>query len=142
MVGIVGSGVVFSWAYSLLRDTGTVLLDVTPTSSDLPAEIRRAVESDGDGAVLGFIHWKDRKKRLPFTQKMLRPPGESLRLRLIELDEQLNDRFVQLFLSAYSPLVMAGLVALQGVRATAGVWIALGRPLSRHPFGRHTACGK
>lgn len=23
--------------------------------------------------VLGLIHWKDRKKRLPFTQKILRP---------------------------------------------------------------------
>ncbi|MBA3560439.1 MAG: NERD domain-containing protein [Gemmatimonadaceae bacterium] len=77
------------------------------------------------GAVLGLIHWKERKKRLPFTQKILRPPGESLRLRLIELDEKLNDRFVQLFLSAYSPLVLAGLVALQGVRATIGAWIAV-----------------
>ena len=77
------------------------------------------------GAVLGLIHWKDRKKRLPFTQKILRPPGESLRLRLIELDEKLNDCFVQLFLAAYSPLVMAGLVAMQGVRPTAGVWITL-----------------
>lgn len=76
-------------------------------------------------AVLGLIRWKDRKKRLPFTQKILRPPGESLRLRLIELDEKLNECFVQLFLSAYSPLVMAGLVAMQGVRPTAGVWIAL-----------------
>src|SRR5438105_13893340 len=77
------------------------------------------------GAVFGVIRWKERKKRLPFTQKILRPPGESLRLRLIELDEKLNDCFVQLFLSAYSPLVMAGLVAMQGVRPTAGVWIAL-----------------
>lgn len=77
------------------------------------------------GAVLGLIHWKDRKKRLPFTQKMLRPPGESLRLRLIELDEKLNDRFVQLFLAAYSPLVMAGLVAIQGVRPTFGIWMTL-----------------
>src|SRR5437660_4978303 len=77
------------------------------------------------GAVLALIHWKDRKKRLPFTEKILRLPGESLRLRLIELDEKLNDCFVQLFLSAYSPLVMAGLVAMQGVRPTAGVWIVL-----------------
>ena len=30
VVGIVGSGVVFSWAYMLLRDTGVILLDVTP----------------------------------------------------------------------------------------------------------------
>ena len=77
------------------------------------------------GAVLGLIHWRDRKKRLPFTQKILRPPGESLRLRLIELDEKLNEGLIQLFLWAYSPLVMAGLVALQGVRPSTGVWIAI-----------------
>lgn len=77
------------------------------------------------GAVIGVIHWQNRKKRLPFTQKMLRPPGESLRLRLIDLDEKLNDTFVQLFLAAYSPLLMAGLVALQGLRASLGVWIVL-----------------
>jgi hypothetical protein len=77
------------------------------------------------GTVLGLIHWKSRKKRLPFTQKILRPPGESLRIRLIELDEKLNDRLIQLFLSAYSPLIMAGLVALQGVRPGIGVWITI-----------------
>lgn len=77
------------------------------------------------GAVLGLIHWKNRHKRLPFTKKILRPPGESLRLRLIELDEKLNERLLQLFLSVYSPLVMAGLVALQGVRPSTGVWIAI-----------------
>src|SRR4029450_12327348 len=44
VVGIVGSGVVFSWAYTLLRDTSGILLDRTPASSDLPDEIRRAVE--------------------------------------------------------------------------------------------------
>lgn len=77
------------------------------------------------GAVLGLIHWKNRKKRLPFTQKILRPPGESLRIRLIELDEKLNDRLIQLFLAAYSPLIMAGLVALQGDRPGMGVWITI-----------------
>jgi cation diffusion facilitator family transporter len=58
VVGIVGSGVVFSWAYALLRDTGTVLLDVTPETSDLPAEIRRAVESDGDSVVTDLHIWQ------------------------------------------------------------------------------------
>jgi hypothetical protein len=72
--------------------------------------------------VVGLIHWKDRRKRLPFTQKILRPPGESLRVRLTELDEKLNDRLVQLMLSAYSPLLIAGLAALQGVRLTPGIW--------------------
>ena len=58
VVGIVGSGVVFSWAYTLLRDTGTVLLDVTPATSDLPVEIRRAVESDGDSIVTDLHIWQ------------------------------------------------------------------------------------
>jgi hypothetical protein len=78
------------------------------------------------GTVLGLIHWKNRRKRLPFTQKILRPPGESLRIRLIELDEKLNDRLIQLFLAAYSPLILAGLVALQGVRPGIGVWVTIG----------------
>ncbi|MBA3963479.1 MAG: CDF family Co(II)/Ni(II) efflux transporter DmeF [Chthoniobacterales bacterium] len=58
VVGIVGSGVVFSWAYTLIRDTGAVLLNVTPETSDLPAEIRRAVESDGDSVVTDLHIWQ------------------------------------------------------------------------------------
>jgi cation diffusion facilitator family transporter len=58
VVGIVGSGVVFSWAYTLLRDTSGILLDRTPASSDLPDEIRRAVESDGDSLVTDLHVWQ------------------------------------------------------------------------------------
>jgi cation diffusion facilitator family transporter len=58
VVGIVGSGVVFSWAYGLLRDTSGILLDRTPLSSDLPDEIRRAVESDGDSMVADLHVWQ------------------------------------------------------------------------------------
>ena len=58
VVGIVGSVVVFSWAYTLLRDTGVVLLDVTPSTSDLPTEIRRAIESDGDSVVTDLHIWQ------------------------------------------------------------------------------------
>jgi cation diffusion facilitator family transporter len=58
VVGIVGSGVVFSWAYMLLRDTGAILLDVTPQTSDLPDEIRRAIESDGDSIVTDLHVWQ------------------------------------------------------------------------------------
>jgi cation diffusion facilitator family transporter len=58
VVGIVGSGVVFSWAYTLLRDTGTVLLDVTPESSDLPKVIREGIESDGDSIVTDLHIWQ------------------------------------------------------------------------------------
>src|SRR5881398_2637527 len=58
VVGIVGSGVVFSWAYTPLRDTSGILLDRTPPSSDLPEEIRRAVESDGDSLVTDLHVWQ------------------------------------------------------------------------------------
>ncbi len=58
VVGLIGSGVVFSWAYNLLRDTSGILLDRTPTTSDLPGEIRRAVESDGDSIVTDLHVWQ------------------------------------------------------------------------------------
>jgi cation diffusion facilitator family transporter len=58
VVGIVGSGVVFSWAYALLRDTSGILLDRTPASSDLPNQIRRVVESDGDSLVTDLHVWQ------------------------------------------------------------------------------------
>ena len=57
-VGILGSGVVMSWAYSLIRDTGGILLDRTPASSDLPEEIRRAIETDGDSIVTDLHVWQ------------------------------------------------------------------------------------
>lgn len=58
VVGIVGSGVVFSWAYGLLRVTSGILLDRTPEYSDLPEEIRRAVEADGDSVVSDLHVWQ------------------------------------------------------------------------------------
>jgi cation diffusion facilitator family transporter len=58
IVGIVGSGVVFSWAYTLLRDTSGILLDRTPPSTDLPEQIRRAVESDGDSVITDLHVWQ------------------------------------------------------------------------------------
>src|SRR5438874_1632383 len=58
VVGIIGSGVVFSWAYTLLRDSSGILLDRTPASSDLPDRIRQAVESDGDSLVTDLHVWQ------------------------------------------------------------------------------------
>lgn len=58
VMGIVGSVVVTVWAYGLLRDTSGILLDRTPDSSDLPYEIRRAVESDGDSLVTDLHVWQ------------------------------------------------------------------------------------
>lgn len=58
IVGLVGSAVVFSWAYSLIRQTSGILLDRIPDSSDLPEEITRAVESDGDSIITDLHIWQ------------------------------------------------------------------------------------
>jgi cation diffusion facilitator family transporter len=58
VMGLVGSAVVSMWAYGLIRDTSGILLDRTPESSDLPDEIRRAVEADGDALVTDLHVWQ------------------------------------------------------------------------------------
>ena len=47
MMGIVGGGVIASWAYALVRDTSRILLDMTPDTA-LAARMRRRLEQDGD----------------------------------------------------------------------------------------------
>ena len=47
LMGIVGATVIAVWAVGLLRDTGRVLLDMTPDTA-LAARIRRSIEVDGD----------------------------------------------------------------------------------------------
>ena len=78
VVGIVGSGVVFSWAYTLLRDSSGILLDRTPASSDLPDEIRRAVESDGDSIVTDLHVWQVGIGKFAAMRFHLRAPAAKL----------------------------------------------------------------
>lgn len=47
VVGIVGAIVIAAWSYALIRDTGAVLLDMTP-DADMAENIRMAIERDGD----------------------------------------------------------------------------------------------
>ncbi len=47
LVGLVGAAVIASWAYGLMRDTGAVLLDMTP-DRELEDRIRATLEADGD----------------------------------------------------------------------------------------------
>jgi cation diffusion facilitator family transporter len=47
LAGLVGAGVIASWSYGLIRDTGAVLLDMTPDHAVADA-VRRAIESEGD----------------------------------------------------------------------------------------------
>ena len=57
-MGMVGSVIVLVWAYGLVRDSSGILLDRTPESSDLPGELRRAVESDGDSLITDLHVWQ------------------------------------------------------------------------------------
>jgi cation diffusion facilitator family transporter len=47
LAGMVGALVISNWAYRLLRDTGSILLDMNPDRA-LTAKLRSAIECDGD----------------------------------------------------------------------------------------------
>jgi len=47
LVGIIGAIVIANWAFSLIRDTAAILLDMTPDKS-MAEKVRQAIESDGD----------------------------------------------------------------------------------------------
>lgn len=56
LAGIVGAGVIASWSYGLIRDTGAILLDMT-ADSRLASTLRQTIEKDGD--VLTDLHlWR------------------------------------------------------------------------------------
>jgi Co/Zn/Cd efflux system component len=47
LAGIIGAGVIASWSYGLVRDTGAILLDRNP-DKQMAGNLRRAIESEGD----------------------------------------------------------------------------------------------
>jgi cation diffusion facilitator family transporter len=55
LMGIVGALVILNWSWTLLRRTGSVLLDATPAAA---ASIRRAVESDADNKMADLHVWR------------------------------------------------------------------------------------
>ena len=56
VMGLVGATVIAAWAYSLVRDTSKVLVDVSPDPA-LEERIRRRIEADGD-AVCDLHLWR------------------------------------------------------------------------------------
>lgn len=56
LMGIVGSVVIAVWAWSLIRDTGAVLLDATDAA--IEAEIRELVEGPGDAKITDLHVWR------------------------------------------------------------------------------------
>jgi cation diffusion facilitator family transporter len=56
LAGLIGAVVIASWAYTLIRDTGAVLLDMNP-DAHLSAKMRRIVEKEGD-VVMDLHLWR------------------------------------------------------------------------------------
>jgi cation diffusion facilitator family transporter len=50
LAGIIGALVIANWSYGLVRDTGSILLDMNPDQR-LTAELRAVIERDGDRLV-------------------------------------------------------------------------------------------
>jgi len=57
-MGLVGAAVIISWAFTLLRDTSSILVDRIPASSDLPVVIREGIEGDGDSKITDLHIWQ------------------------------------------------------------------------------------
>jgi cation diffusion facilitator family transporter len=55
-VGLVGAAVIAAWAYTLIRDTGAILLDMTPDRG-MAQRIRAVIETDGD-RLTDFHLWR------------------------------------------------------------------------------------
>ena len=47
LAGLVGAFVILTWSYTLIRDTGAILLDMTPDRG-MAERMRAAIEADGD----------------------------------------------------------------------------------------------
>jgi cation diffusion facilitator family transporter len=58
IMGLVGTVVIISWAYTLLRDTSSILLDRIPADTDLPVVIREGIEEDGDSKITDLHLWQ------------------------------------------------------------------------------------
>lgn len=56
-MGIIGGLVIARWSWGLIRNAGGVLLDYLPFDEDLPAEIRNAIEVEGD-AIIDLHVWR------------------------------------------------------------------------------------
>jgi cation diffusion facilitator family transporter len=56
LAGLIGAGVIASWSYGLIRDTGAILLDMNPDIG-MANRLREAIETEGD--VLADLHlWR------------------------------------------------------------------------------------
>jgi cation diffusion facilitator family transporter len=56
VVGLIGAVVIAAWAYTLIRDTGAILLDMNP-DRQMTERMRAVIETDGD-RLIDFHLWR------------------------------------------------------------------------------------
>ena len=56
LVGLIGAAVIAAWAYTLIRDTGAILLDMNPDRT-MTDRIKQVIETDGD-RLTDFHVWR------------------------------------------------------------------------------------
>jgi cation diffusion facilitator family transporter len=57
LMGVVGAGLIIHWSLSLLKDTGSILLE-RETDNPIVDEIKKEIESDGDSKICDLHIWK------------------------------------------------------------------------------------
>jgi len=57
LMGVVGAGLIIHWSLSLLKDTGSILLE-RETDNPIIDEIKKEIESDGDSKICDLHIWK------------------------------------------------------------------------------------
>ena len=86
VMGIVGALVIARWSWSLMRDTGAVLLDTS--DPHLEAEVREAVEGAGDARITDLHIWRVGPSAHAAIVSVTGPAdGESVRRRLDTVHE-------------------------------------------------------
>jgi Co/Zn/Cd efflux system component len=58
VMGLVGTVVIVSWAFTLLRDTSSILLDRIPAHTDLLVVIHVGIANDGDSVITDPHIWQ------------------------------------------------------------------------------------
>jgi cation diffusion facilitator family transporter len=56
-MGVLGAIIIAKWSWSLMKSSGRVLLDATPTAATATA-VRKAIESDGEAKVADLHIWR------------------------------------------------------------------------------------
>ncbi len=76
LVGLIGAAVIASWAYSLVRDTGAILLDMNP-DRDMARSLRETIEIDGD-TLADFHLWRLGPGHLGAIVSVVTPHGRDV----------------------------------------------------------------